>query len=76
MSAVELKQRIISRVNSIEDVSILEELYQLLQTDGSEFYEMTEPELKAVEEGLEDIKQGRVYSSEQAHQLIQEWLKK
>lgn len=76
MSTVELKQSIINQVNAIDDESVLAEIHQLLKVESSGIYQLTQAELKAVEEGLEDVKYGRVYSSEQANALIQEWLKK
>lgn len=39
-------------------------------------HKLTETEKKAVEAGLEDIKNGKVVSSEKANELIREWLKK
>jgi predicted transcriptional regulator len=76
MSTVELKQSIINQVNAIDDESVLTEIHQLLKVESSGIYQLTQAELKAVEEGLEDVKYGRVYPSEQANALIQEWLKK
>ena len=39
-------------------------------------YRLTGAERKAIDEGLKDIKEGRVYSSEAAENIIKEWLKK
>lgn len=76
MSALELKQRIIKQVNSINDQEILLEIQQLLNVETTQVYELTREEVKAIEAGLEDVKQGRVYTSEQANTQIKEWLKK
>ena len=76
MTTIELKEWIIEQVNSIDDDSILEEVHQLLQFESTMLYQLTAPEVKAIEEGLDDIKHGRVYTSEQANQLLQEWRKK
>ena len=76
MTTVDLKERIIEQVKSTEDEAILAEVHFLLKAESTKFYEMTEPELEAVKEALQDSKAGKVYSSEQANQMIQEWLKK
>jgi predicted transcriptional regulator len=76
MTTIELKERIIEKVNAIDDDSILEEVHQLLQFESTMLYQLTTPEVKAIEEGLDDIKHGRVYTSEQANQQLQEWRKK
>jgi len=78
MSATELKLQIINKVSSITDELILEEIYRLvnIESEMDSIYRLTEEEKKAVEIGLNDIKEGRVYTSEQANNMIKEWLKK
>ena len=78
MSATELKLQIINKVTSIKDELILEEIYKLvnLQSDMEVTYVLTDMEKKAIELGLADIKEGRVYSSEAAEDKMKEWLKK
>ena len=78
MSATELKLQIINKVTSIKDESILEEIYKLvnLESDMEASYTLTEVEKKAIDLGLKDIKEGRVYSSEVADRMMKEWRKK
>lgn len=78
MSTIELKSQIINKINSIEDKTILEEIYNLLmlEVEMDKIYQLTTEEKKAVEAGLLDIKNGKVVSSEKANALIKEWLKK
>jgi len=78
MSATELKLQIINKVTSIKDESILEEIYKLvnLESDMEASYTLTEVEKKAIDLGLKDIKEGRVYSSEAAESMMKEWRKK
>lgn len=40
----------------------------------AEEIKLSETEKKIIEEGLEDVKQGRVYSSKQANELLRNWL--
>lgn len=78
MSAVELRNKIISKLSAIEDEKILEEIYDLVQMESEidSIYKLTDNEKKAVEAGLKDIDGGKVFSSEKANQQIREWLKK
>lgn len=77
MSA-ELKQRIIDRLQDIEDKSLLNEVLRIIEveSDTEKVYQLTEAEERAVNEGIADYKAGRVYSDEEANQKIREWLKK
>lgn len=78
MSTTELKLAIINKITSIKDTEILSEIYRLVNL-GSNIdtsYKLSEEEKKAIELGLKDVKEGRLYSNEQADNLIQEWLKK
>jgi hypothetical protein len=78
MSVTELKLRIINKITTIEDELILEEIFRLvdLESEMDSVYRLTGDERKAVNKGLEDIKESRVYSSEAADNMIKEWLKK
>jgi predicted transcriptional regulator len=78
MSLTELKLQIISKVASISDELILEEIYRLvnIESEMDSVYRLTDAERKAIDEGLQDIKEGRVYSSEAAERMIKEWLEK
>jgi len=78
MSATELKLQIINKVTSITDELILEEIYRLvnLESEMDSIYRLSDDERKAVETGLTDVKEGRIYSSEAAENMIKEWLRK
>jgi hypothetical protein len=78
MSASELRLQIINKVSSINDELILEEIYRLVNAESEmdAMYKLSAEEKSAIELGLKDVKEGRVYTSEQADNLIKEWLKK
>jgi hypothetical protein len=78
MSATELKLQIINKLSSITDELILEEIYRLvsIESEMDSIYRLSDEEKKAVETGLNDIKEGRVHTSGQADNMIKEWLKK
>jgi predicted transcriptional regulator len=78
MSASELKLHIINKVSSINDASILEEIYKFvnMESEIDTEYRLSAEEKKAVELGLKDLEEGRVYTSEQANNMLKEWLRK
>lgn len=78
MSATELKLRIINKITTIEDELILEEIYKLVDIESGmdSVYRLTIDERKAIDIGLKDIKENRVYSSDAADNMIKEWLRK
>ena len=78
MSTPELKSKIISHVQQSEDENLLTEIYNLIlaEVDLNKVYVLTEYEKSMVEEGLNDVREGRTYTSEKANELLKEWLKK
>ena len=78
MSVIELKSRIVNKVNSIDDESVLAEIYSLinLQSEIDMTYALTDTERDAITVGLKDIESGKVVTNENANTLIKEWLKK
>lgn len=78
MSTSELKLQIINRISSITDELILEEIYKLvsMESEMDSIYRLTNEERAAISIGLNDVKEGRVYSSETAEKMINEWLGK
>ncbi len=73
---MKLKQRIIERVNSIEDENILNEIFNLISSekDFETVYEFSPSELQLVNEGIEDANKGRSYSQEETEKLVAKWL--
>ena len=78
MSIPELKSQIINQVSLIEDEMILQEIYNLIKVelDNDTLYNLSAQEKKAIVAGLNDIQNGKVYTSEKANDLLKGWLKK
>ena len=70
--------QIINKITAIEDESILEEIFKLVDIESQmdSVYRLTDEERKAINLGLKDVEVGRVYSSEAADNMIKEWLRK
>ena len=78
MSTLELKQKIIEKIESIEDDNLLAEIYRTLEISqaDSDVFVLTPAMRIALDEGLEDVKHGRVISNDEANKDIDEWLSK
>jgi predicted transcriptional regulator len=75
MNTLELKLEISEKLKSVEDVSLLKKILDLLKTaDQNEIYHLNEYELEMIKEGEEDIKAGRVFTQEQIDKEDLEWL--
>lgn len=78
MNQAEIKQEIHSQLDSTNDETILEVVYDILK-NGLPISDdiLNSKSLNAsVDRGLEDIKNGRLISDEQANKEIDEWLNK
>lgn len=78
MSVSELKLEIINKVISICDNHILEDIIRLLNQESAldNTYKLTNGESIAITEGLQDVAEGNLHTSESAEKMIKEWLKK
>jgi hypothetical protein len=78
MSTIELKEKVISKIQEMEDQVIIEEVYQLLQasTDDREPYKLSDEQLVVVNEAQEQVRMGKFLTNDEANREIDEWLGK
>ena len=78
MTVVELKEKLIAKINSTNDIELLDELSWIIDIEepNREPHIMSQGEIEAVRESLEQIKNGQYLSNEEANRQIEEWLKK
>lgn len=77
MTAIELKKRLIGKINQTQNNGILEEMYRLIVNEETDnIYELSDEQKKAVEEARQQFKNGQLLKSEQADKEIEEWLGK
>lgn len=76
MSAIELKKRLIDKIQSTDDENLLEEVYRLLEleTEDIEVYKLSDEQSKKVIEAKQQIKTGQFLTNDQADKEIDEWL--
>lgn len=77
MMTVELRKRLIDKIQETKDERILEEAYRLLglETDDIEVYQLNDDQKKAISEARQQVKQGQFLTEEKANKEIDEWLK-
>lgn len=75
MTTIELKKKLIKRINNIEDELLLEEISRLLdvEKDESDIYYFTKEEREAVEEARKQYARGEYKNNEEANKLFDEW---
>lgn len=78
MSTVELRKRLIDKIQKTQDGRILEEVYRLLdlESEDSEIYKLNEEQNKAITIARQQIKNGQFLTEEEANKDIDQWLKK
>ncbi|MBX2969039.1 MAG: hypothetical protein KF803_06690 [Cyclobacteriaceae bacterium] len=78
MSTVELRKRLIDKIQKTQDERILEEAFRLLEleTEDIEIYQLNDDQKKAINEARQQIKNGQFLTEEQANKEIDEWLNK
>ena len=79
MTVVELKEKLIAQINSIDNEELLDSISRNIEFElqnGTETYVMSREEIEAVEDGLEQLRNGQWVSHEEANRQIDEWLKK
>ena len=78
MSTIELKERLIEKIQITDNDNLLEEVYRLLEfdSDESDMYILNENQLAAIQESRQQIKEGKYFTDEQVNKEIDEWLEK
>jgi len=78
MTVVELKEKLIAKIKSTDDEQLLEHIADIIDFEHNpeHVHVMSQGEIDAVKEGLEQIKNGQCISDEEAHRQFEEWLKK
>jgi tRNA A22 N-methylase len=78
MSTIELRKRLIDKIQKIDNEDLLAEAYRLLEleTEDIEVYKLNNDQKKAITEARQQIKSGQFLTDEQSNKEIDEWLSK
>ena len=78
MSTIELRKRLIDKIQKTDNEDLLAEAYRLLEleTEDIEIYKLNNDQRKAISEARQQIKSGQFLTDEQSNKEIDEWLSK
>ena len=78
MSTIELRRRLIDKIQKTENEDLLAEAYRLLEleTEDIEMYKLNDNQRKAISEARQQINSGQFLTDEQSNKEIDEWLSK
>ena len=78
MSTIELRRRLIDKIQKTENEDLLAEAYRLLEleTEDIEFYKLNDDQRKAINEARQQINSGQFLTDDQSNKEIDEWLSK
>ena len=78
MTNLQMKNRLIRSIKSVDSADILEDLYRLLNIEVENIEKLKVPPhvKKSILRGQKDIKNGKYLSNKQADGEIAQWLKK
>ncbi len=78
MSAIELRRRLIDKIQKTDNEDLLAEAYRLLEleTEDIEMYKLNDDQRKAISEARQQINSGQFLTDDQSNKEIDEWLSK
>jgi hypothetical protein len=78
MTVIELKKRLIGKINNTDNNEILEEMYRLIENEETDLsvYKFSSEQNVAIEEAQDQYRKGNIMTNEQADKEIDEWLGK
>ena len=78
MSTIELRRRLIDKIQKTENEDLLAEAYRLLEleTEDIELYKLNDDQRKAISEARQQINSGQFLTDDQSSKEIDEWLSK
>ncbi len=75
MSAPEIKEKITSLINNIEDEELLQEIYHMISEDSMS-YHLSESQRSSVIKAKEEVSQGMSHTHDEVKKRTVEWLEK
>ena len=76
MTTKELRNKVIGKINQIDDDEILNEIYRMLDETNQEeeIFHLSEGHVKAIEEAKSQIAKGEFLTNNQVNEEIGKWL--
>ncbi len=76
MSTIELRRRLIDKIQKTDNKKLLQEVYRLLELEMEdiEIYKLSDAQKNAIDEARQQIKNGQGLTDDEAAREIDEWL--
>lgn len=75
MSTTELKNKVLKKIQGIEEHFLLEEVLALLEFETNpEPFKLSKEQILAIDEAREQIKRGETYTNSEVEEEIDQWL--
>lgn len=75
MTTIDLKNQLIEKINSIEDVKFLTAIKTIIDSRASELYVLSEEQKEGIAVGKQQIKDGNFFKNEDVFTELKEWIK-
>jgi hypothetical protein len=73
MTAIALKKYLVSKINLIDDDSVLDKIKKIVEKE-EKVYVLSEAQLKSIEISRQQIANGEFYTQEEVDQMMESWL--
>lgn len=73
MTAIALKKYLVSKINLIDDDSVLDKIKNIVEKE-EKVYVLSDSQLKSIEISRQQIANGEFYSQEEVDQMMESWL--
>ncbi len=74
MTAIALKKYLVSRINLIDDDSVLDKIKKIVEKE-EKVYVLSDAQLKSIEISEQQILNGQYFDQDQMDKKFEEWLK-
>lgn len=76
MTKVQLKNKLIEKIESIEDLALIEELLGLVSIETNNIYNLNSEQTTLIHKAQKQIDNGEFITNENLNKEIDEWLEK
>ena len=74
--SAQIKDSLISRIKNSDNLNFLNALQTIFDSSEESLYELSEEQIKSIETGREQIKNGQFHTNENVISEMREWLTK
>ncbi|MBX9853342.1 MAG: hypothetical protein K2X86_16475 [Cytophagaceae bacterium] len=76
MNSIDLKTKLIEKINEIEDIEFLEAIKTILDTKTGDLYVLSDKQKESIEVSRRQIKGGKFFKNDEVFTELKEWIKK